>query len=332
MPAPRTLRQLAACILGAAGLLAAPAAAQTPMRPLSDPVPPGQRIEARDGDVIVLTDDARVQVVQRRKGTARMVYDATRGWVIVLLDAHTRESPPDGTVDWSYRFSGVSGTWPLSDRWEGPIAIDQYRSAGTAGVANGTVIDTPAGMISFLSGPGDPATAAGAMAMSHRGSGMSMRSGTFDAVERQQLAEIARDDRDPTGTTISQSTLPNGARVTAGTRLSATPTGQAAPGQPSDPDGALRLGGSVATPRKIVDVPPLYPEKARAAGITGVVIVEAGVDATGAVTSARILRGQPLLDEAALAAVRQWRYEPTLLAGAPVPIVMTVTVTFPPPQ
>ena len=60
----------------------------------------------------------------------------------------------------------------------------------------------------------------------------------------------------------------------------------------------------------------------------GVVILEVTVGADGAVTEARVLRSIPMLDEAAIAAVRQWRYDPTLLNGQPVPIVITVPVNF----
>jgi periplasmic protein TonB len=59
-----------------------------------------------------------------------------------------------------------------------------------------------------------------------------------------------------------------------------------------------------------------------------VVILECVVDTLGHVQEARVLRGIPLLDEAALAAVRQWVYSTTLVDGVPVPVVMTVTVTF----
>lgn len=57
-------------------------------------------------------------------------------------------------------------------------------------------------------------------------------------------------------------------------------------------------------------------------------IIDAVIDEQGRVTSTRVLRSIPLLDEAALAAVREWAYTPTLLNGVPVPVVMTVTVRF----
>ena len=58
------------------------------------------------------------------------------------------------------------------------------------------------------------------------------------------------------------------------------------------------------------------------------VILEAIIDPGGNVTNVRVLRSIPLLDNSAIEAVRQWKYEPTLLNGVPVPIVMTVTVNF----
>jgi protein TonB len=58
------------------------------------------------------------------------------------------------------------------------------------------------------------------------------------------------------------------------------------------------------------------------------VIIEATIGGDGKVIAAKVLRSVPMLDEAALDAVRQWEFTPTLLNGAPVPIVMTVTVNF----
>jgi TonB family protein len=94
----------------------------------------------------------------------------------------------------------------------------------------------------------------------------------------------------------------------------------------------LRVGGAIATPMKIKDVRPVYPPVARDAGVQGVVVLEAVIDETGAVSAARVLRSIPLLDQAALDAVRQWQFTPTLLNGAPVPVVMTVTINFASPD
>jgi protein TonB len=94
------------------------------------------------------------------------------------------------------------------------------------------------------------------------------------------------------------------------------------------PPAPLRAGVEVRAPRKIKDVPPEYPDLARRAQMSGVVIIEAVIGADGHVQDTTVLRGVPMLDSAAVAAVRQWVYTPTLLRGVPVPVVMTVTVTF----
>jgi protein TonB len=91
---------------------------------------------------------------------------------------------------------------------------------------------------------------------------------------------------------------------------------------------AYRTGGAIREPRKIRDVPAVYPDVARAAQIEGLVILEATIDERGVVTDARVLRSVPLLDAAALTALKQWRYTPTLLNGVPVRVLMTVTFRF----
>ena len=90
----------------------------------------------------------------------------------------------------------------------------------------------------------------------------------------------------------------------------------------------IRVGGNVRPPTKIRNVSPVYPAEAQAAGVQGVVIIEATINPQGKVINARVLRGAPLLDQAALDAVKQWEYTPTLLNGVPVPVIMTVTVNF----
>ena len=91
---------------------------------------------------------------------------------------------------------------------------------------------------------------------------------------------------------------------------------------------AMRIGGALKAPDKVRDVRPVYPPVAKSAGVQGVVIVEALIDANGLVVEARVLRSIPLLDEAALEAVKQWEYTPSLMNGVPTAVVMTVTVNF----
>jgi protein TonB len=90
----------------------------------------------------------------------------------------------------------------------------------------------------------------------------------------------------------------------------------------------VRVGGDVREPRRILDVAPVYPALAARAHVEGVVIIEATIDTRGRVANATVLRGVPVLEEAALEAVRKWVYTPTLLDGVPTPIIMTVTVRF----
>ena len=91
---------------------------------------------------------------------------------------------------------------------------------------------------------------------------------------------------------------------------------------------AVRVGGKIKQPTKTKDVKPEYPADARSARVEGVVIIEAVIGADGKVMDAKVLRSVARLDQAALDAVKQWEYSPTLLNGKPVPVVMTVTVNF----
>ena len=100
------------------------------------------------------------------------------------------------------------------------------------------------------------------------------------------------------------------------------------PPPPQSPPPVVRPGGNIKQPRKTVDIPPTYPPIALASRIEGVVILEAVIAEDGSVRDVRVLRSIPLLDAAAMEAVRQWRFTPTLLNGEPVPVVMTVTVAF----
>jgi periplasmic protein TonB len=96
----------------------------------------------------------------------------------------------------------------------------------------------------------------------------------------------------------------------------------------SEPPPILRVGGNVKPPTKIKDVKPVYPALARSARMQGMVILECTIDPHGRVQDVRVLRGIPLLDQAATDAVRQWAYTPTLLNGVPTAVIMTVTVGF----
>jgi protein TonB len=97
---------------------------------------------------------------------------------------------------------------------------------------------------------------------------------------------------------------------------------------PPPPAAPVRVGGNIKPPTKTRDVRPVYPPIAQSARVQGVVIIEATIGADGRVKDAKVLRSIPLLDQAAVDAVKQWVFTPTLLNGVPVPVIMTVTVNF----
>jgi protein TonB len=100
------------------------------------------------------------------------------------------------------------------------------------------------------------------------------------------------------------------------------------PDPPRPQTGPIRAAQLPELPRKTVDVRPLYPEVARSARVEGTVIIEAVLDTTGRITQLRVIKSVPLLDQAALDAVRQWRYTPSMYGGRPVSVLMTITVRF----
>jgi len=97
-------------------------------------------------------------------------------------------------------------------------------------------------------------------------------------------------------------------------------------GEPDEP--VVRAAGDIKPPKLVRRIEPDYPEIARQARVEGVVILEATTDVFGRVTGVRVLRSFPLLDAAAVDAVRQWVYEPLVINGRPRPVTFTVTVRF----
>lgn len=92
--------------------------------------------------------------------------------------------------------------------------------------------------------------------------------------------------------------------------------------------GPVRVGGRIQPPRLVRNVQPLYPPLAKETRTQGTVVVDCVIDTQGNVTQVKLVSGHPLLVEAALDAVRQWKYQPTLLNGQPVAVEMLVTVNF----
>jgi protein TonB len=120
----------------------------------------------------------------------------------------------------------------------------------------------------------------------------------------------------------------HGAPAVFGAPASSIPPAPPPPPQPGWPPNAVRVGGNMKVPMKTKHVAPVYPPVAQSANVQGVVILEALLGPDGKVQDARILRSIPLLDQAALDAVKQWEFTPTLLNGSPVPVIMTATMQF----
>lgn len=122
-------------------------------------------------------------------------------------------------------------------------------------------------------------------------------------------------DGDPSG-------VPFGIKGALGPRVAALPPPPPVERKP------LRVGGQIQPPRRLVSVAPVYPRVAQAARVEGTVEIEALIGEDGRVRNAKVIKGKPWLNEAALTAVGQWVFTPTRLNGEPVAVIMTVTVVF----
>jgi protein TonB len=100
------------------------------------------------------------------------------------------------------------------------------------------------------------------------------------------------------------------------------------PPPPKEGPKRIRVGGQVQTAKLVNKVQPIYPALAKQARIQGTVRLQAVIAKDGSVVELQVLSGHPLLVQAALDAVRQWRYQPTLLNGEPVEVVTTIDVVF----
>lgn len=98
---------------------------------------------------------------------------------------------------------------------------------------------------------------------------------------------------------------------------------------PPSKRSAARESGQVTPPRAVVNTAPVYPEDARKDRVEGVVVVQTVIEKDGSVSRARIVkRLHPSLDQAALDAIRQWRFEPALLDGEPVAVHYNLTINY----
>ena len=98
--------------------------------------------------------------------------------------------------------------------------------------------------------------------------------------------------------------------------------------QPAAPVEPIAVGGDVKPAKMISSVPPVYSSLARSQHISGDVKIDALIDVNGRVTSMKVISGPALLHQAAMDALRQWKYRPATLDGKPVPMHLTITLQF----
>jgi TonB family protein len=98
--------------------------------------------------------------------------------------------------------------------------------------------------------------------------------------------------------------------------------------QPAGPAAPVMVGGDVTPARMISSVPPVYPALARSQHISGDVRIDALIDAKGRVTTMKVVSGPSTLHQAAMEALKQWKYQAASLDGKPVPMHLTVNIQF----
>jgi len=100
------------------------------------------------------------------------------------------------------------------------------------------------------------------------------------------------------------------------------------PPKPKPALGPQRIGGQVQASKIISQPKPVYPPLAKAARVQGTVKFEAIIGKDGTIQNLKLISGPPLLVQAAMAAVQQWKYQPTTLNGDPVDVITTIDVNF----
>ncbi len=140
------------------------------------------------------------------------------------------------------------------------------------------------------------------------------------ARRRSAVAPVPAPALDATASSSDSGSLP---------AIPAAPVALPVPVKPvSDTPVRVRVGGLIKPPKIISSVMPTYPPIARNAGVQGNVTLDVVIDKVGNVSQAKAVSGPPMLRQAALDAVRQWKYEPSMLDGQPASIEMIVSMQF----
>jgi TonB family protein len=138
--------------------------------------------------------------------------------------------------------------------------------------------------------------------------------------------KVGRSGRQANGEIEPELEVSNGAPSTGESSLGANFAESAR--QPAAPEAPVLVGGEVKPARMISSVPPVYPALAKTQHVAGDVRVDALIDATGRVGTMKVVSGPSLLQQAAMDALRQWKYQPATLDGKAVAMHLTVTIQF----
>jgi TonB family protein len=290
----------------------------------------GRQIQAADGDTVVVENDDRISVVRQRVARVRVVANEEQNTLILLADwAPSGSTDPDGRVNRTWRFTGVEGRWPFDMRWEGLVTLrfpdGPFMGPGPATATVPVLtLETSAGTVAFVNGalrsdpPGvDIPLRFGGM------SGGGRDGASFDQAEQEALSPNFM----PSFSTMSINGTGGGFVASgAGIGLESAAGSPPITWTPAMPGSAARFRGMPAVVHR---VEAEWPRAARDAGVSGVVLLQVAVASDGTVRDAQVLRSIPMLDAAAVAAVRQWRFQAAGPDGRPDPLTITVPVIIP---
>jgi TonB family protein len=136
---------------------------------------------------------------------------------------------------------------------------------------------------------------------------------------------VTRAENSGSAADVDPSVALNGSAAPADTNIGENLASTSGPVAPSNP---IPVGGDVKSAQLLKSVPPNYPQFARTQRISGDVKIDALIDATGKVTTMKVVSGPTLLHQAAMDALHQWKYQPATLDGKAVPMHLTVSIQF----
>lgn len=265
---------------------------------------------------------------------AALLLSAAAAWYWFVNQAPKVSAGGIGTVTESSPAS-VPAPSPSSSASE-PVASSATNSMSSNAIVPTAAVLQPAAASTANRPSGSPASsnaAAGNVSKNVVPSNSLVNSPAEDAVEepakkpvlgRVRLAapKVKRTASDSENGTADPGLAMNGAAAADSTSLSLLTNKGKGPAAP------LPIGGDVKVARLLSSVPPEYPHMARTQRVSGDVTIDALIDVNGRVTTTRVISGPALLHDAAMSAVKQWKYQPATLNGVPTPTHLNVTVQF----